>query len=355
MQKIKTVLLAGGLGKRMEHLGHNRPKPMVPFGGVCHLIDFSLNNAYRSGLPEVLLLSHYSERKLIRYLLETWWDLPGFSLHFGPYQGITLENIDATFATVTRAQENGTADALIKNTRYIFTPGITDVMVLHADHVYNFDYGAMIDAHRRSGAGLTIGFQKIELEYVKLFGMVELDKDFNLLSFVEKPATPTSDTIFSAVCIFRADILKRYLSDLSKTNWQRDISKDVIPAMLNRGETIKGFPFSDYWEDVGTVERYFRAHMALLSDMPTLGLDDMPKTLLPAIKRRYVKSHGNVINSIVCDDCDTPAPIENSIIYPQVEISPLATIRNSVILPGAKVLSRAVIDNRILLEHDVCS
>ncbi|CCD39400.1 unnamed protein product [Candidatus Paraburkholderia kirkii UZHbot1] len=174
----------------------------------------------------------------------------------------------------------------------------------------------MIDAHRRSGAGLTIGFQKIELEYVKLFGMVELDEHFNLLSFVEKPATPTSDTIFSAVCIFRANILKRYLSDLSKTNWQRDISTDVIPAMLNRCETIKSFPFSDYWEDVGTVERYFRAHMALLSDMPTLGLDDMPKTLLPAIKRCYIKSHGNVINSIVCDDCDTPALIENSITYP---------------------------------------
>lgn len=353
MNSTRTVLLAGGLGKRMRHLGHARLKPLIPFGGVCHLIDFSLNNAMRSGIPEVLLLSHYSELKLIRYLLSAWSGKPGFRVHLGPYDGLTLADLDASYASVTRPPENGTADALIKNARHIFDCGCSDVMVLHADHVYNFDYGPMIDYHRASGAALTMGFQEIAPEFVHLFGMVEFDAQRRLRSFVEKPSHPVANTIFSAVCIFRADVLQHYLAVLSRTDWQHDISRDVIPAMLRGGEIITGFPFTGYWEDIGTVERYHRAQLALLGPAPTMRLEDMPVTLLPQYARRYIREERNIADAILSEDCDTAARIETSIVYPRVEIAADAIVRNSVLLTGARVLSGAVVENTILLEDQV--
>lgn len=82
---VRAVLLAGGEGRRMGPLGTGRLKPLVPYGGACRLIDFSLANARASGLQEVLLLSQYEERLLMDDLHQVWNRDPGFRVHFGPY------------------------------------------------------------------------------------------------------------------------------------------------------------------------------------------------------------------------------------------------------------------------------
>lgn len=352
MHRTRVALLAGGMGQRMKRLGHNRLKPLIPFGGTCHLIDFSIHNAFRSGAPEVLLMAQHNEHMLVRYLLDTWCDKPGFGIHFGLYQGVGRDNIEQTFASKVRPQEHGTADALICNAPYIGGRGCQEVMVLHADHVYQYDYQPMVDYHRASGAALTIGYQKIELEYVKLFGMVEFDGAGNLRQFVEKPANPTSDTVFTAVCIFDADILQRYLDDLAGTDWQHDVSRDVIPAMLAGGEVIKGFAFPDYWEDIGTVERYFRANLNLLGPQPTMDLARMPLTIAPQLARRLVEREGSIVNSIVAADLDTGAAIEGAIIYPGAQVAHDAVVKNSIVLPGAVVTPGMRLEHAILLAPD---
>src|SRR5882757_4192518 len=85
MDDVRAVLLAGGEGRRMGRLGHGRLKPLIPFGGSSRLIDFSLANARRSGFDDVLLLSQYEERQLMDDLHGVWNALPGFRVHFGPY------------------------------------------------------------------------------------------------------------------------------------------------------------------------------------------------------------------------------------------------------------------------------
>lgn len=349
MQQTKIALLAGGMGVRMKRLGHRRLKPLIPFGGSCHLIDFSIHNARQSGASELLLMAQYNERQLVSYLLQSWCKEPGFRIHFGPFQGVEEHNIDETFARIQRPPEHGTADALIANAPYIFDGKCSDVMVLHADHVYQFDYQPMIDQHRRSGAALTIGFQEIEPEFVKLFGMVEFDAGGNLTKFVEKPANPTSNTVFSAVCIFDNAVLQRYLDQLAGTDWQHDISRDVIPAMLAGGETIKGYRFDDYWEDIGTVERYFRANLRMLGDAPSMPRAGMPHTLG---KPLYVERGDRLRNSLVPAALDTRAVIEDSIVYPGAQIGHGAVVRNSIVFPGAVIPDGVLIDHAMVLEPE---
>lgn len=354
MDGVRAVLLAGGEGRRMGPLGRGRLKPLVPFGGTSRLIDFSLANARRSGFQETLLLSQYEERQLMDDLHTMWNGSPReFRVHFGPYDEAYRQapvGVPDHLAERTWPSERGTADALISKAEYVFGAGTSEVLVLHADHVYRFDYGDMIRQHRTDRAALTVSYQRIERRYVHLFGMVEFDPAGNLSGFVEKPVEPTSDLVFAAFCVFDAATLRRYLEQLDGTDWQHDISRDVIPAMLAAGERIRGYEVTGYWADIGTVDRYHRAHLALLGDTPTMGLAELPLTVRPAVPRRYVAREASVHASIVPADLVNAGRVERSVVYPGVSVGAGASVRDCVLLPGAVVQKGARLEAAILLE-----
>jgi glucose-1-phosphate adenylyltransferase len=231
-------------------------------------------------------------------------------------------------------EEQGTADALINNRPFLDQDWTRDILVLHSDHIYNFDYRPMYAHHLNRGAALTIGYQRIPREFVTLFGMTEFDESGNLRAFVEKPEHPTSDCVFTAVAIFNKDIAYRYLNDLSAGEWKHDISFDLIPAMLEQGEVIVGFPFEDYWEDIGTCARYHSAHMQLVEDSSHL---HAPLTLQNANEvirlDEGAKSQAILPSSLA----DAPFSARRSCLFPGCEIGPGAHIEGSVLLPGAVV------------------
>lgn len=346
---VRAALLAGGEGRRMGPLGTGRLKPLVPFAGCCRLIDFSLANARASGFDQVLLLSQYEERQLMDDLHRTWWR-PGFRVHFGPYDAGYLAGDGHRAPDHCPPAERGTADALIRKAPYLFGPDTSEVLVLHADHVYRFDYRPLLAAHRRSGAALTVAYQRIDPAYVHLFGMVEFDPRGRLTSFVEKPAEPTSDLVFAAFCVFDAARLHHYLERLDGTDWQHDISRDVIPAMLAGGELVLGHEVRGHWEDIGTVDRYHRAHLALLGPQPTLRPEELPRTIRPEVSRRMVGAGPGIGRSLVAEDLVNDGRVEQSVVFPGVRVGAGARVSRSVLLPGAAVPEGAVIDGAIVLE-----
>ncbi|MEV4339838.1 sugar phosphate nucleotidyltransferase [Streptomyces sp. NPDC049590] len=352
LSTVRAVLLAGGEGRRMGPLGTGRLKPLVPYGGTCRLIDFSLANARASGLPEVLLLPQYEERLLMDDLHRTWNTGPGFRVRFGPYDGAYAgRHLPAALPPRTWPLERGTADALLRKAEYVFTEGTRDVLVLHADHVYRYDYGPLVEEHRASGAALTVAYQRIDMRWVHLFGMVRFDDGGRLTEFTEKPENPTSDLVFAAFCVFDAAVLRRYLTELDGTDWQHDISRDVIPAMLAAGEHIRGHEVHGHWEDIGTVERYHRAHLALAAGpRAPLPLGRMPRTVRPGVGRRWVADAPGVRTSVVPADLANAGLVHDSVIFPGVRIGAGARVRRSVVLPGAVIPPGADIDGAVVLE-----
>ncbi|MFF5475660.1 sugar phosphate nucleotidyltransferase [Streptomyces achromogenes] len=349
---VRAVLLAGGEGRRMGPLGTGRLKPLVPYGGACRLIDFSLANARASGLSEVLLLSQYEERLLMDDLHRTWNTGPGFRVRFGPYDAAYAgPELPAALPPRTWPPERGTADALIRKAEYVFTEGTRDVLVLHADHVYRYDYGPLVAAHRASGAALTVAYQRIDMRWVHLFGMVRFDDGGRLTEFTEKPENPTSDLVFAAFCVFDAAVLRRYLTELDGTGWQHDISRDVIPAMLAAGEHIRGHEVHGHWEDIGTVERYHRAHLALAAGpRAPLPVGRMPRTVRPGVGRRWVADAPGVRTSVVPSDLVNAGLVQDSVLFPGVRVGAGARVRRSVVLPGAVIPPGADIDGAVVLE-----
>mgnify|MGYP000365285653 CR=1 FL=1 len=346
MKNLMAVLLAGGLGSRLKTLTQDLPKPLVPYAGSCRMIDYSLRNCFNSGIKDVLLMSKHEERQIHQYLLENWCDK--LNMHFGCYNELHHQPPEQVYARVKREEEKGTADALIKNRAYIDTGQVEDVLILHSDHIYNFDYREMYRQHKASGAALTLGYQRIPRQFVKLFGMVAFDGDNNLSEFVEKPANPTSDTVFTAVCIFNKAVMYDYLSRLQNSDWSFDISHDLIPAMLANGEKIKGFAFDDYWEDIGTTERYYLGHLKLIHKQIEL---DSPLSLAGAEKMQRFNDQGfdNVIMPQSYRRQTFTA--SDSLVYPGAVIGEGCHIENSVLLPGARVSAGTRLRNALVNEH----
>jgi valienol-1-phosphate guanylyltransferase len=353
MRDVRAALLAGGRGERMGRLTDTVCKPMVPYAGGCRLVDFSVANSVRSGLPELVLMSQHLERELIDHLLR-WWDgQDRMHVHLGPYEAMAgpvdgERRLPADLTLPARPPERGTADALLTNAEWLFTPGCRDLLVLHADHVYRFDYRPMLRQHRDTGADVTIGVQRIERRFVRLFGMVELEPDGRVRRLVEKPAEPTSDLVFTAFCLFRADVLLRVLTELSQLppdQWQHDISRDILPFMISAGRTVRAFGVTGYWADIGTVERYLLGHLELIRSPAALPLSDVPRTL-PGARPELT---GGVVSS-------GPPPggvqVRDSVLYPGSVLEPGAWIERSVVLPGARVSAGARLSDTVVLADE---
>jgi glucose-1-phosphate adenylyltransferase len=296
---VRGGLLAGGLGERMGPLTSRVCKPLVPYAASCRLVDFSLANAVWSGMPEMVLLSLHRESDLVHHLLEHWDTHPGTRIHFGPHDELLRAGggLASGARLPERPAERGTADALLTNAEYLFAPGATDVLVLHADHVYLFGYGPMVAAHRASGADCTIGVQRIERKYVKLFGMVDVDADLQVRALVEKPPNPTSDLIFTAFCLFRIDAVQEVLATLvarGEDGWQHDISRDVLPEMIAQERPVSAFPIEVYWADIGTVDRYHAEQLKLLERPHPMSPESLPSTLSDSTPR-YVSAMHSLI------------------------------------------------------------
>jgi ADP-glucose pyrophosphorylase len=356
MPDVRAALLAGGKGERLGRLTEQTIKPLVPYAGTCRLVDFSLANAQRSGISEVVLMSMERERDLIQHVLRWWGGDSGFHVHLGPNEHLRVGKADddaaQTRPLTARRPELGTADALITNEAYVFAEPVQDVLVQHADHVYLYDYGPMLAEHRAHNADVTIGVQRIERRFVHLFGMVNVDGAGRVTRLVEKPAEPTSDLIFSAFALFRADVLRAVLHELAALpphGWQHDISRDVLPRMVAWGLVVRAFEVDRYWADIGTVERYHLGHMALLDEPELLPTRLRPTTLVGAAP---VQADGT---NLWASQCMVAGEARYTFCYTGSVVEKGATVVRSVLMPGARVRPGLHVQESVVLENEVLS
>jgi glucose-1-phosphate adenylyltransferase len=226
------------------------------------------------------------------------------------------------------------------------------VLVLSGDHVYKMDYREMAEFHLSRNADVTMAVTPVEWERTPHFGIVELEADGRATHFLEKPRTrPRSNTASMGVYIFRVEILARELErDAADPRSQHDFGKNILPSMLDRYRVF-GFPFRGYWQDIGTIDTYYRANLDLASDQPSLDLYE-PDWLVhtrdvyyPPVK--FVGS-GAAGGSLLSNGCIIYGEVRDSILSPGVVVEKGAVVERSIILGDAWVGPNARIDRAIL-------
>ena len=345
------MLLAGGQGSRLYALTQNVAKPAVPFGGKYRIIDFPLSNCVNSGVDTVGVLTQYQPLELNVYLGngEPWdLDRANGGLHsLAPY----------TLAGDAGSWYKGTANAIYQNIGFIDQYDPEYVFVLSGDNISKMDYREMLKVHKANNAAATISVLTVTMEEAKRFGIMNVRDDDSIYEFEEKPAQPKSNLASMGVYCFTWSKLRQYLvEDEADPNSSNDFGKNIIPNMLNNGETMMVYRFDGYWKDVGTINSLWDANMDILDPNGDLSVYDQKWPLWarnPIRPPHLIQEHASINHSFISSGCVIDGDVQNSIISDSVEVGHGAIVRYSVLMPGAKVKPGATVEYAILAEDVV--
>jgi glucose-1-phosphate adenylyltransferase len=348
LMRTKAVILAGGEGNRLGVLTAKRAKPAVPFAGKYRIIDFPLSNCVNSGIFDVMILTQYRPQSLNDHIgAGQPWDLDrvfsgGVKL-FQPYKG----RADTDWYA-------GTADAIQQNFTFLKHGQPDYVLVLSGDHIYKMDYGGMIDFHARNQADLTIASISVPREEARRMGILATDQSYRVTQFIEKPKDPPSTLASMGVYVFSLPVLDQVLlGDFHDRKSSHDFGKDIIPRMIADEMRIFAYPFQGYWVDVGTLEAYWRTHMALLTSPSPIDLYDrrwVIHTRSAELPPSWVADGAVVKNSLVSGGTviEAGARVERCVLSPGVVVGAGAVVRESVVLNGARIGAKAHVECAII-------
>jgi glucose-1-phosphate adenylyltransferase len=350
--KTRAVIMAGGEGSRLGTLTAKRTKPAVPFAGKYRIIDFTLSNCVNSEIFDVMILAQYRPHSLIGHIGSGGpWDLnrdfTGGVRIYSPYK-----------ARGTSEWYLGTADAVQQNFRFIKSSDPDFVLILSGDHIYVMNYDALIAFHVDHQADVTMCTIRVPIEDASRFGILNVDKSYQVIDFEEKPPHPKSNLVNMGVYLFNIELLDKVLwEDRAKTDSSHDFGKDILPRLVAEESRVYAFPYSGYWVDVGTVESYWKAHMDLLAKPAPIDLNDRSWVIHTRTEERppvIISTGAQVSDSMITDGCvlSSDSIVERSVLSPGVRVMPGAVVRESIILTDAIIQSgarveRSIIDKRV--------
>jgi glucose-1-phosphate adenylyltransferase len=346
-----AFLLAGGLGSRLCLLSEKRAKPAVPFGGKYRIIDFTLSNCVNSGIFDVGVLTQYKPGSLRDHIGSGRpWDLDrnrGGVQILQPFQG---------------SDENdwyrGTADAVYQNLVHIRRKRSEDILILSGDHVYKMDYTPMYESHRDRRAAVTVAVTTVPEALTDQFGIVEMDGRGRIHGFQEKPAAGEARSTFASmgVYLFRREVLEMALAeDAEDPASTHDFGKDLFPRFLDRGVDVYAHLFPQYWQDVGTLDSFYRANMELLSPRPPMELADADWIIhtvsldLPPVR---IGAGARLAASLAANGARVDGHVERSILFPGVVVERGAHVVDSILMHGTHVGKDATV-TRVIADKAV--
>jgi glucose-1-phosphate adenylyltransferase len=359
------MILAGGVGERLYPLTKVKAKPAVPFGGIYRIIDFTLSNCLHSGIRRIFVLTQHKSLPLDRHLWLGWSSL--FRTELGEFLATVPPQ-----QRLVREWYRGTADAVFQNIDLLSHERPKFVLILAGDHVYRMDYRAMLQFHLSKNAEVTIACTTVPIKDASRFGVMEVDENDKIIGFEEKPQKPKSlpndpshSLISMGIYLFNTETLVRaVIQDAKRTDSDHDFGKNVIPSLVQQGAQVFAFnirkelpPLFHYWQDIGTLDSYYDAHMELVSPNPSFPLHDDEwtiRTYLPPLPPAVLKGDAVTRFCVVSPGCviEEGAIVEHSILSPGVYIGKGAVVRRSILLHRVRVSEGCHLE-KVIVDEDV--
>ncbi|MDZ8258572.1 glucose-1-phosphate adenylyltransferase [Nostoc sp. ChiQUE01b] len=272
MKKVLSIILGGGAGTRLYPLTKLRAKPAVPVAGKYRLIDIPVSNCINSEIFKIYVLTQFNSASLNRHIARTY-NFTGFNEGF----------VEVLAAQQTPENPNwfqGTADAVRQYLWLMEEWDVEEYLILSGDHLYRMDYRQFIERHRETGADITLSVIPIDERRASDFGLMKIDDSGRVIDFSEKPKgealhqmqVDTSVLGLSkeqaqqqpyiasmGIYVFKKDVLFKLLREGTE---RTDFGKEIIPD-ASKDYNVQAYLFDDYWEDIGTIEAFYHANLAL--------------------------------------------------------------------------------------------
>jgi glucose-1-phosphate adenylyltransferase len=375
-QRVLSIVLAGGGGHRLAPLTADRAKPAVPFGGLYRVVDFALSNLVNAGWRRICVLTQYKSHSLDRHLSTTW----------------RLNTVLGDYVTPVPAQQRigphwqaGSADAIFQSLNLIDDERPDVVAVFGADHVYRMDPRQMLAAHRAWGAGVTVAGVPVPRAPAPRagaagFGLARTGPDgHRVVSFLEKghpgtaPGHPGAAYVSMGNYLFDRDVLVDALGkDAVNDGSGHSMGGDIIPMLVRDGAAhvydflgnqVPGAAGRDagYWQDLGTLDAYFGAHLDLCAADPPFRLDNDRWPILtqvaPLPPAKFARDEagqpGQAIGSLVSNGAIIAGGlVRDSVLSPGVRVGGSARVDQAVLLHNTQV-GRGAVVRRAILDKNV--
>jgi len=314
------IIMAGGQGTRLMPLTANRPKPMVPVLGRP-VIDYVKDAMVASGLSEIIVTTGYQGEQLIEHV--STWDISS-----------RVNQEDSPMGTA------GSVRLLFDDLQETFVVG-------SGDSVASFDIADLLEAHRNSGAKVTMALWRVDdpTEY-GIVGLADenqgkVDSTLSegyISRFKEKP---TPEEAFSNLINAGLYIIEPEVMELVPVGEKYDFSKQLFPDVLARGWPMYAKTVNGIWFDVGHPFELHSAQMALIEGRDVLPFPMPDGEVLPdgSFISRTASVSGHVEKSIILEGASVNGAAVNSVV--------MANSRINGVSESSIIGENAVIDSRI--------
>ena len=336
-----SIILGGGAGSRLYPLTASRSKPAVPIGGKYRLVDIPISNCINSNLNRIFVLTQFNSASLNQHIKNTY--------HFSAFSSGFVDILAAEQTPDNPGWFQGTADAVRQSLRHLAKMDFEYVLILSGDQLYQMDFSKMIDAHKKSGAALTIATIPVGEREAPEFGILKSNEENVITSFVEKPKKEilkdwVSDTgtemkaqgrnylASMGIYVFNKEILYQFLNEVHPN--ATDFGKEIIPDSIAHYKVLS-YQYDGYWTDIGNIYSFFEANIALTQDVPLFNLFDSTQTVYTRARMLPpAKVSGTIINkAILSEGCIIHAKeITNSVVGIRARIGSDTIIKNTYIM-----------------------
>lgn len=342
MNRLGAIILSGGEGSRLFPLTLSRCKPAISFAGRYRLIDVPISNSINSGCNKIFIITQFLSTSLHQHIFRTYRN--------DIFNGGFIELLSAEQKPSKHAWFKGTADAVRQNLEYLVELPVDYFLILSGDQLYSMDYQEMLNTAKRTNADVVLAALPIKETECKRMGILKIDSQDKITNFVEK--THDSEVLKQmqmteeqrkelkcadskhlgsmGIYLFKREFLfKLLLEDL-----REDFGKHLIPALVEKGK-VTAHLFNGYWEDIGTIESFYQANMALTSPNPPFDCYDQCR---PIYSSHYNLagsriSNSLINNSIICEGCVVEAEeIRNSILGPRTVVKKGSVITQTYVM-----------------------
>ena len=322
----KAMIMAAGVGSRLESLSSALPKPIVPLANVP-VMDIITKHLSSFGIKDIIANTHYKAEYIKNHYKNN---------KFG-----------VNYSFIEEKELSGTAGGL-KKCQFFFDKD-NDFIVMSGDGLSDIDIAKAYESHKKSGAIATIVLKEVPKELVSIYGIVVPDKNGLVESFQEKPSILEAKSTLANTGIY---IFNYKIFDYIPENTFFDFAKNVFPLLLKDNQKINTFIHYGYWSDIGSINQYKQSNFDLLNHRIKSFLPDIvKKSLATYCCGENVQFEDNVEiigNCVIGNGCKIGKNVKiiDSILWNNIIIEENVIVENSIILNDILVQENVI--NEIL-------
>lgn len=359
MKVVASIILSGGEGTRLYPLTLTRCKPAISFGGKYRLIDVPISHSIHAECQKIFVLTQFLSSSLHHHIFQTY-------LKTG--KASSIEILTAEQKPTQKTWFQGTADAVRQNLDYLLESAVEYFLILSGDQLYNINFRQMVKFAKETDADVVIASLPVTEQDASRMGILKVDAQDHIVDFYEKPQDKAILEKFRSP----AEVIERVGVDLASKKYylgsmgiylfkrqaliellmkdtREDFGKHLIPTKVKEGK-VSAYLYDGYWEDIGTIETFYQANMALTQPNCVFNFynEKQPIFSLPYDLPPAKFYHVQMNQTLLCEGSIIEADeVSHSILGPRTVIHKGSIIRDSYMM-GSDYYTSQVSDHHRL-------